>query len=503
MKLKTLLMPWCANIEIHEDCDITGLANDSRSVKKGDIFFAYKGALADGRCYIESAIKNGATAIIYEPEEFDLSVALKNNVHTVPMIPMSFIFSNLGLIAARFYADPTSKLNVIGVTGTSGKTTIAYLLAQAFNLLGEKAVYIGTLGFGEPFALETLINTTPDGLFLQKFFADCVEKKVRHVCMEVSSHALFEGRVNGVHFSTAIFTNLSHEHLDFHKTMQAYKAAKAILFAKHDLKTIIINADDEASAYMQAVISAPLAKVIRYGIYSQSSLTVIADDIDCTAENLRFILKVRDFSKFSTIECSAPMRGIFNIYNLLAVISCLLSHGFSILSLQNILPKLKSAPGRFELVLDKPTVIVDFAHKPAALENVLKTIKTMNSGRLILVFGCGGDRDKTKRPIMGKLASHYADFIILTNDNPRTEDPDEIIEQIQAGIDNSKFVYKILNRRAAIKHALSLARENDVVLIAGKGHENYQEIGHKRFVFSDQKVVRNVSKTYVKHRDRV
>ncbi|OGV28096.1 MAG: UDP-N-acetylmuramoyl-L-alanyl-D-glutamate--2,6-diaminopimelate ligase [Legionellales bacterium RIFCSPHIGHO2_12_FULL_37_14] len=470
MKLSFLVKPWC--IDIKGDCEVTGLCNDSRQLKKGDVFLAYKGAISDGRQYIDAAMQKGAAAIIYEPQGF------KPNIK-IPMVAMESIFARLGLIAARFYANPSKKLNIIGVTGTTGKTTVAYLLAQAFNLLGEKAIYLGTLGYGEPFSLTSLVNTTPDGLYLQKIFADCVVKGVKNVCMEVSSHALYEDRVSGVNISTAIFTNLSHEHLDFHKTMQAYKEAKAKLFAEPKLQNVILNADDEVSKFMADRVNSPQAKIITFGI--KNSATVSASEISCKPHSVSFVLNAT-----GKVRCNAPLVGLFNVANLLAVASTLFANKISLSSVQSVLTKLKSAPGRFELVAENPTVIVDYAHKPVALENVLKTLKDLYKERIILVFGCGGDRDKLKRPQMGKIASQYADLIILTNDNPRTENAEEIIKQIKAGIKNSATVIEILNRKAAIQKALALANKNDVILIAGKGHETYQEIGHARINFSDQ-----------------
>lgn len=486
MKLSQLLAPWVSNLIT--DCEIINLENDSRRIQKGDLFFAYPGAHVDGRQFIEAVIEKGAAAIVYEAEN---AKTLPTN--TIPMIPLDQVFKRMGEIAARFYDEPSQKMKVIGITGTNGKTTIAYQLAQAYCLLGSPAAYIGTIGFGHPDQLKLLPNTTPDGLCLQKILFGFANAGIQQVCMEVSSHALAEERVNGVHFSQAIFTNLTRDHLDFHHTMEAYGEAKARLFAKKELEVVILNADDPATPAMQQVIQAPTVQLWTYGI--QHGEAIRADDIHMTQRGIRFTLR----SAQRSLPCEINAIGAFNLSNALAIVSSLLASGYTLDKIQPILPRLKAAPGRMEIVTTEPVVIVDFAHTPDALQNVLENLRDMVTGRLIVVFGCGGERDAGKRPLMGKVASELADVLILTNDNPRNEDPVEILQAIQTGISPKIEVEVIPDRHAAIERAIRLAQSEDVVLIAGKGHEMYQQIGEVKHYFSDQEVVREYETTICKH----
>lgn len=482
MKLSYLLSPWAAIP--FGDCDILGLSNDSRTMKQAYLFIAYLGALTDGRAYILKAIEQGAVAVVYEPCDFPLSSQLPT---TIPCIPIPQLASQLGAIANRFFETPGRALSVSGVTGTNGKTTIAYQLTQAHHLLNHPAAYIGTLGEGKVSALKPLANTTPDPLCLMRLFYEYQQQGIQKVCMEVSSHALSEHRVDQVQFMEAIFTNLSHEHLDYHQTMQSYADAKALLFAKETLKWVIINHDDEYGRQIDRFRPKSCQR-ITYGMHASC---------DVYAFNRKLGMGGSDFdvkSPFGETHLTIKGLGAFNIYNSLAIFTSLMAHGYALDQVTFVMSQLKSSPGRMEVVSQEPLVIVDYAHTPDALENVLITLVAMRNAQkkacqIWVVFGCGGDRDKTKRPIMGRIASQYADITVLTSDNPRNEDPNLIIEDIAIGLLPNTKTIKIEDRFEAIKQVLQLVSKEDIVLIAGKGHETYQQIGHERLLFSDQQVV--------------
>lgn len=477
MKLADLLQAWVAAVP---DCNILGLENDSRKVKPGDLFFAYPGAAADGRLFMQQAVDAGASAVVYEPTNLPPSFALPPHI---PCLPLPGLDKKLAVIAAFFYQYAGDSLTITGITGTNGKTTIAYQLAQAYQLLGEKSAYIGTLGQGQVDALQLLNNTTPDALCLQSLLNQFKQKGLKHVCMEVSSHALSQNRVECINFTQAVYTNLSHEHLDYHQTMTAYADAKAKLFAKASLKTAIINQDD---AYAHQMIAAlpPTCQKITYGLKNTANVY---------ATNIQYTMLGSDFeviSPWGNHHIQVKLLGAFNVYNSLAVFASLMARDeFSAVQVVPMMRRLNASPGRMEVVAQEPCVIVDYAHTPDALENVLIALKQLKKGRLCVVFGCGGDRDKGKRPMMGKIASQHADFVLVTSDNPRTENPENIIADIAKGLDASVQSLQIVDRKQAIQKALSISSKNDIILIAGKGHEAYQQIGKQRFVFSDQEVV--------------
>lgn len=483
MKLKQLLNPWIKHIIA--DCDIHHICNDSRQVKPGDLFLAYPGALADGRLYIEKARQAGATAIAYDPHHLPADLHLPD---ALPCVPVPHLSHFLAAIASRFYQDPTRGLSVTGVTGTNGKTTIAYQLAQAHTLLGETACYMGTLGQGRVSSLQPLMNTTPDALCLQRLCAEYLTDGVKQLCMEVSSHALCEHRVDHVYFKQAIYTNLTQDHLDYHRTMQAYAEAKARLFAYPSLEWVIVNQDDP---YVAAMLAKKVAscQTLTYGVRKASDIRATHTEFNLSGSFCEVT------SPWGTHRLHLRGVGEFNIYNGLAVFASLMAHGYRIDDVVTVMTQLRSSPGRLELVADAPCVLVDYAHTPDALENVLKTLSQLKahdtaSRKLWVVFGCGGDRDRTKRPMMGKIAQQWADQVILTSDNPRTEDPELILAEIAAGFTVTQNMQMIVDRKEAIHHVLAMADKHDIVLIAGKGHESYQQIGQQRFPFSDQDVVR-------------
>lgn len=483
MKLSTLLKSFTSVSPEYVDTEITGLQNDSRQIAPGDLFIAYPGAATDGRQYIDRAIQAGATAVLYEPQDSSLSSGSFGNT---PLIALPKLSEQLAEIACAFYDNPARKLSITGVTGTNGKTTIAYQLAQAYSLLGKQAAYVGTLGQGSVHSLNVLPNTTPDALCLQRLFSQYVKEGIQQVCMEVSSHALSLGRVGCIDFNQAIYTNLSLDHLDFHQTMHDYALAKASLFARKSLQYAIINQDDD---YSQLMLQ-HLPKNCRPLLYGLTN----AADIQATHWESNLAGSVLDVkSPWGTHRLHLQSLGRFNIYNSLSVFASLMaSEVASIEDVIGLMSQLKPSPGRMEIVAQNPCVIVDYAHTPDALENVLLTLVDLKPQTLWVVFGCGGDRDRSKRPLMGRIASQLADKVILTNDNPRSEDPDKILQDILKGMPDSHLIKAIPDRREAIHYALSHAGEQNVVLIAGKGHEDYQIIGSQRFAFSDQKVVREL-----------
>jgi UDP-N-acetylmuramoyl-L-alanyl-D-glutamate--2,6-diaminopimelate ligase len=482
MKLVDLLYSWA--ISDVPDSDISGIQNDSRRVMPGYLFLAYPGARFDGRLFIQKSCDAGAVAVAYDPKNLPPNLHFPKNI---PCIPVPNLAEKLAAIASRFYHNPTQSLSITGVTGTNGKTTIAYLLAQAYGLLGKKAAYMGTLGQGDVHTLEPLMNTTPDALALQQFFYDYQQKGIEQVCMEVSSHALCQGRVDHIDFVGAIYTNLSHEHLDYHHTMDAYARAKAKLFALSSLKWAVINHDD---AYGQLMVKQLPPGCIKYtyGLNKGGDVTATNYQIGMSGSEFKVI------SPWGQHSVRVNLLGQFNIYNSLAVFTSLLAQGFDARDVTEVMAKLQASPGRMEVVSKNPCVIVDYAHTPDALENVLLTLQRLKQGRLGVVFGCGGDRDKTKRPMMGGIASKYADFIIITSDNPRTEAPSQIIDDVAEGLLPGVRALRTEDREEAIGQGLTMMGLHDILLIAGKGHEAYQEIGGERFPFSDQDVVRRLIK---------
>lgn len=478
MNLSQLLKPWIQNNIF--DCMIFGIKNDSRQIQKGDLFIAYPGAASDGRMYMEKAVLSGAVAIAYDPMDLPASCFLPK---AVPCIPVSDLANHLPEIARCFYHNPSHSINVTGVTGTNGKTTIAYQLAQAHDLLRRKAAYIGTIGQGAVHSLMPLDNTTPDALCVQRLLYEYKQQGITEVCMEVSSHALSQHRVDGVAFKQALFTNLTLDHLDYHLTMESYAAAKAQLFASDSLEWAIINQDAAYQELMSASLK-PHVKRISYGMSEGCDVRALDWRID-----MQGTLVMLD-SPWGKHQMRIKALGQFNIYNSLAVFTSLMVSGYLVADVLHVMSELNAAPGRMELVAQSPYVLVDYAHTPDALEHVLMTLSELKKGDLWVVFGCGGDRDRTKRPIMGKAASLYADHLIVTSDNPRSEDPEFIINQIVEGIPQSASITRLIHREEAITYALEHAGKDDIILIAGKGHESYQQIGSEKHIFSDQDVVR-------------
>ena len=449
------------NIQDYDE-EIEGISYNSKKTKPNDIFVCLTGEHVDGHEYAEEALANGAIACVVERR---LSI-------DAPQIVVSSTEEMIAKISSLFYVEPSTKLNIIGVTGTNGKTTVTHLIQKLYEEFNQKCALIGTLGHKFDSNSEYLDakHTTPQAPELQELLYNINEKCIDNVVMEVSSHSLVQKRVEYVDFNGAVLTNLTQDHLDFHITMENYFKAKSKLFA--DLVTedfAVINKDDAYAERFLEVIS-PTVNTYTYGISTNAD--VMAKNITFASEGANFTCVVQD----KEYPVSLIMNGMFSIYNVLAAITTALALGFDIEKSIKLLEKIPGVAGRFEVIVNKPTVIVDYAHTPDGLENVLKAAReiTPKDGNLICIFGCGGDRDATKRPKMGEIAERLADKVIITSDNPRSENPQQIITDILAGFKSTTDVIVEADRELAIKEAYKLANVNDVVLIAGKGHEDYQ-----------------------------
>ena len=460
--------------------EVRGLQTDSRRVQPGDLFLAAPGMVADGRDFIGDAVASGACAVVYETDD---GYALRGA--PVPAFGISGLRRKIGLIADRFYGSPSRRLVVVGVTGTNGKTTCTQLLAQALDQPPKRCAVIGTLGSGFPGTLNASIHTTPDAVTVQRLMADFIAQDAAHVAMEVSSHALEQGRVNGVLFHVAVFTNLTRDHLDYHGDMTAYGLAKAKLFAHEGLKYAVINHDDDFGRRLLAGVGAPVTS-LSYGVEGGD---VRAREVRPSPEGLWMRIQ----TPYGETELRSPLIGHFNVYNLLAVFTTLLALGVELHDAAARLARAHAPSGRAERfggAKGLPLVVVDYAHTPDALEKILLALREHTRGKLWCVFGCGGDRDRGKRPVMGEIAERLADMVLLTDDNPRHESGDAIIAEIAGGMRASPRI--IRDRRAAIKAAIQSAAAGDIVLIAGKGHEDYQQVGDERRPYSDREAVRQL-----------
>ncbi len=467
-----------------DELTVNKLTLDSREVKQGDVFIALSGTRQHGMSFAQQAVNNGASAIIYDPEGCNENYRL--NLKSVRLIAVDQLSKKLGDIAARFYRVPSAQLNVIGITGTNGKTSCSQFLAQ---VLPDCAV-IGTLGWGAWGQLEKTINTTPDALSIQAILATFVQQYKKHVVMEVSSHGIEQGRVKAVDFDLVVYTNISRDHLDYHGSMQAYLAAKLKLLATPGLKKAVINIDDD---YSEQIIAAIPESVEVWGFSLKgredtSIKCVRVKNIEYRANGTEFDVVWAD----ETVHMNTALYGDFNIENLLTVLTVLLAMGYPLPKAAGKVAQVKPIPGRMQRFGGhaEPVVFVDYAHTPDALNNVLSSIKKYVSQAVWVVFGCGGDRDKGKRSEMGRIAESLADYVVLTNDNPRTEDADQIIEDILQGCKSEKVVV-IKDREQAINKVVKQAGINDWIVVAGKGHEQYQEVGYEKFPFSDQQVIVN------------
>ncbi|WP_066289403.1 UDP-N-acetylmuramoyl-L-alanyl-D-glutamate--2,6-diaminopimelate ligase [Bacillus sp. FJAT-29937] len=480
MKLHTLLhdlQPYMAYSG--ENPDISSIENDSRKVEKGSLFICIKGFTVDGHDFASSAVKKGAAAIISE-KEMNLSI---------PVIVVRNTRRAMSLLADSFFKQPSKKLHLIGITGTNGKTTTSHLIEKILSDYGRKTGLIGTMYTKIGNKISEVKNTTPDALTLQRIFKQMADAGVQSTVMEVSSHALDEGRVHGCDFDIAVFTNLTQDHLDYHKTMDEYRNAKGLLFAQlgsafryNPPKYAVLNNDDSVTNHY---IKATSAHVLTYGIDQPADLRAV--NIQMTAFGTSFELH----SPFGAYQISMQLVGKFSVYNVLAAIGAGIASGIPMKPIIQSIEEVKGVSGRFETVDagQKFTVIVDYAHTPDSLENVLKTISQIAAKRIFVIVGCGGDRDRSKRPLMASIACQYGTNAIFTSDNPRSEDPQVILADMEAGVKGQKYKV-ILDRKEAINYAINMAAEGDVILIAGKGHETYQLIGNQVYDFDDRLVAK-------------
>jgi UDP-N-acetylmuramoyl-L-alanyl-D-glutamate--2,6-diaminopimelate ligase len=456
---------------------IERLTADSRRCAPGTAFFAYPGEKADGRHYIDDALARGAAAVLWEAEGFQW-----RNDWRIPNLAVPGLKQRAGVLAADFHGRPSEHLWMCGVTGTNGKTSCSQWIAAALGRHGVRTGVIGTLGDGFPGALREAGNTTPDALDLQATLRELRSGGARAVAMEVSSHGLVQGRVNGVRFSSALFTNLSHDHLDYHGTMQAYGEAKAQLFLIDGLQSAVLNLDDPFGRDLARRLAGRV-RTIGYSLQPVEPRTV--DGVLSVSDDLQLA------SSWGSGRLASRQVGRFNVSNILGVVGVLIAHGLPLREALTLVADLPDVPGRMEVVGERPLVVVDYAHTPDALEKVLETLRPVaaqRSGQLVVVFGAGGDRDPAKRSVMGAAASRGADRIFITSDNPRSEDPAAIIDAVARGASGAPKLET--DRRRAIEAAVLEAAAEDVILIAGKGHESYQEIRGKRLPFSDQAVAR-------------
>lgn len=471
------------DISLQGHCRVTA---DSRQIRPGDIFIAYRGEYADGRDYIQAAIEKGAAAIVYEADsDFRLPATL-----ALPAVGIANLRESAGEVAAQLLQHPSQHMALIGITGTNGKTSVSQWLAQAFDLLGQKCAITGTVGNGFWGALQTGTHTTPDAVTVQSLLADFYRQGAQAVAMEVSSHGLDQYRVNGVAFDTAVFTNLTRDHLDYHGDMASYGESKRRLFAWRDLQNAVINIDDDFGRKLvdQLHRERPALRVITYGFSADADVCITHFQAALTGNTLQLT------TPWGKGEIRTRLLGRFNAQNLAACIVVLGAHGFALTEILTVLTQIKPARGRMDCIFTagKPLVVIDYAHTPDALEKALTTLQELKTptSRLWCVFGCGGNRDAGKRPLMGAVAAAHADCVVVTSDNPRLENPQTIIDDILPAVPQPAHVNP--DRAAAIAYAVSHANAEDIVLIAGKGHETYQDIGGVKQHFDDFEVAQQL-----------
>ena len=458
---------------------LVDLTTDSRQVKHGSVFLAYPGSALDGRAYVADAIARGAAAVIWERQGFAWSPRWD-----VPNLAIENLRAHASEIAGLVFGDASARLWMVGVTGTNGKTSVAQWVAQAFDGLGRRAAVLGTLGNGLVGERTEAKNTTPDPVVLQRELADYLRRGAKVAAMEVSSHGLDQGRAAGIKFDVAVFTNLTRDHLDYHGTMEAYAEAKYRLFSARGVGRAVINVDDGWGRRFADRLRGSPVDVIGYGLQGGR---LRAGAVSQTEAGLRLRIE----GDWGQGEVAVPVLGAFNVSNLLAVIGTLLASGVEFGAALAAVAGLKPVPGRLERLGGGglPLVVIDYAHTPDALEKALDAVRPVVAAghRLHCVFGCGGERDAGKRPIMGEVAARLADRVIVTSDNPRGEDPQAIIDQVMSGV-LSGVAEAVAERQVAIFTAIHQATPGDVVLLAGKGHETYQEIAGVRHPFSDAEV---------------
>lgn len=474
MLLSCLAKP-TAHTLIGEDVEVKELKYNSRKVEKGDVFCCVVGTLADGHKYAPQAVEAGAAALVVERKlDIDIPQILVENTR-IAMAEM----------AAAYYGNPADEMVMVGITGTNGKTSTSYMLKAIAERMGKKVGLIGTIRNMIGDIIIDTERTTPESVDLQRILRQMKDEKVDVVIMEVSSHSLDQKRVHGITYDVGCFTNLTQDHLDYHKTFENYFAAKKLLFAQ--CKKAVINLDDSYAADMVAGMNLP---VLTVGVREKADVT--ASEIDITTRGVQFDFNYRNV----TSRFNVPIPGLFSVFNAMSAAGIALALGWTLDSIKYGLEHMVGVSGRLEPLptgKNEFTVLLDYAHTPDALENLLKTVRGFATGRVVTLFGCGGDRDQAKRPIMGEIAGRFSDFAIVTSDNPRSEDPMQIIASVEDGVKKSGCEYIVIeNRRDAIEYALKNARKNDVIILAGKGHENYQEINGGKHHFDEKEIVAEI-----------
>ncbi len=458
-----------------QDVQVTGISEYSKDIEKGDLFLA-----CNDLCYCHEAIANGAVAVAYDAS---VNCAAPELLNDVPMIACENLTHHISDILVRFYGDQGKRINTIAITGTDGKTSVAHLVAQALDYSGDACGLVGTLGLGRLNDLAEATHTTPPKTRMAKEYAKFAEMDCEFVALEASSHGIHQGRLTDLTIHTAVLTNITRDHLDYHKTLDNYIQAKAALFFQHDAKFAVINIDDEVGRQWCKQLD-QLVNVVSYSL-NNTAADVYASRIEYMPDSTNVDICLRN----EVIEINIKLLGEFNVLNILAVAAVLISLQKTNRQIVAALSNLESVPGRMQRVInaDKENIIVDYAHTPAALLAAINAVRQHTPGKLTCVFGCGGDRDQGKRAQMGRVASTHCDYVVITSDNPRHESAETIIQHIVQGcVDNSSYT-AIADRKEAIKHALH--ERSDAVLIAGKGHEKYQYIGDQRLDFDDMEVV--------------
>jgi UDP-N-acetylmuramoyl-L-alanyl-D-glutamate--2,6-diaminopimelate ligase len=462
---------------------VSHLRLDSRAVRPRDAFVALQGHVQNGEQFISNAVQQGAICVLVDATS---TVQLDS----VPLIKVPELKQNIAAIASDFYQQPSEKLSVIGVTGTNGKSTTTTMIANLAQLCGAPSAVIGTLGYGQPERLTPLANTTPSNVALQRILAELASNN-ELVAMEVSSHGLVQGRLNNTDFNVGVFTNLSRDHLDYHGDMTQYAQAKLKLFTEHKPEFSVLNADDEVA--QQWLQQYEFDGLVVYGQKPSShnfNHYVWFDEVHFDAKGIC----AKIISSWGEGELHVPLYGLFNLYNIAAALATLLTQGYAFAHLLEAVGQLQPVAGRMQAfnAPNLPTCIVDYAHTPEALELALQALQQHVPGNVVCVFGCGGDRDKGKRPLMAQAAEQNANKLVITSDNPRSEDPQTIIDDVKAGLSNPEYAVCQIDRADAIRYAIEHAPKNGVVLIAGKGHEDYQIIGDKRLPFCDRQWVEKI-----------
>lgn len=488
LTLQQLIAPWLSVSDVAGDVVVTQLELDSRKVTSGTTFIAIKGHAADGRQFIDSALHNGANAIIAEacvekPHGL-IEHCLNQHQQPIAVIYLDHLSAHLSALAGRLYAQHSNQL--IGVTGTNGKTTITQLIAQWLELVGQRAAVMGTTGNGFLEALQPAANTTGNAVDVQRTIGELAQQGANYTALEVSSHGLVQGRIKALTFAAGVFTNLSRDHLDYHGTMEEYAEAKFALFSQHQCQYAIINADDGVGNDWLARLDNSIAVSLKPQLVGDKPHTssVWATKIEYSEQGI----EIEFDGRFGSGHLSVPLIGEFNASNVMLAMTTLLALGIDKQLLISTAPQLVPVLGRMELftLAGKAKVVVDYAHTPDALEKALLALRVHCHGKLWAIFGCGGERDKGKRPMMAEIGERLADIVILSDDNPRSEDPAEIVQDMLAGMTDPQQAIVEHQRFAALQHALSHAGEQDIILLAGKGHEDYQVLADKTVHYSDR-----------------